>query len=74
MDAFDLSEYPCFACGGVMTHFPGGLRQCRTCDVYEMRLPEPYIPLTRTVLTVPGGEWEGLSYLDHSLGHYPSPA
>jgi hypothetical protein len=67
--------FPCFACGGETEAVRGtGTRRCRRCDVYELRRTAPYIPVVQTVRAVPSGPDAGLPYLDHSLGHYPSPA
>jgi hypothetical protein len=67
--------FPCFACGGETACVQGTrTRKCAACDIYELRHTEAYLPAARTVHAVPAGPDKGLPYLDHSRGHYPSPA
>jgi hypothetical protein len=60
----------CFSCGQPMsvTFADGGW--CPRCEVLEIR-EENYVSWT---LTVPGDPVWGVTFLDHSAGHYPSPA
>jgi hypothetical protein len=67
--------FPCFSCGGeTVPVWRTHIRRCAACDVYEMRRTKVYLPAARTVHAVPAGPDKGLPYLDHSRGHYPSPA
>jgi hypothetical protein len=65
----------CFCCGMLMNSGEiDSIGYCPACEVWEVRWSDPYIPLVRTVHAAPAGHWAGLRYLDHSRGHYPSPA
>ena len=70
----DPSPFDCFVCGRP-TNAVYGLktRVCVHCDVSELRHTEPYIPKVRTVKTQPWGKTV-LTYIDHSVEHWPSPA
>lgn len=46
---------------------------CDRCQVMEFRDPEPYFCRTRRI-TSEIFRGQEIAYLDHSSGHYPSPA
>ena len=63
----------CFSCGQPMTFIKGEhTRECRDCEVTELRLQGEYIIMTRKMTSVMffGSKVE---FTDHSLEYQPHP-
>lgn len=70
----DPRPFDCWVCGQVMLQVPRSkTRECLHCDVMELRHLTEYIPRVRTEKSLVTRDWT-VPYLDHSTGHYPSPA
>lgn len=64
---------PCFSCGRAMSFVKGEeTRECRDCEVTELRLQGDYVIMARTVTSVMF-YGEKIEFTDHSLEYRPHP-
>jgi hypothetical protein len=70
----DKVKIACFSCGEEMTFIKEGdkTRECRKCEVTELRLQGEYIIMTRQ-FTSCMFYGEEVRFADHSKVHWPHP-
>ena len=69
----DSTPIPCFSCGKPMSFIEGEkTRECRDCEVRELRLQGEYVVMTREITSVMFFG-EKVEFIDHSLEYHPHP-
>jgi len=70
----DPRPFDCWNCGRLMLQLNRSrTRICHACDVLELRHLDSYIPRVRIENALVTKDTV-IPFLDHSKGHYPSPA
>ena len=69
----DSTPIPCFSCSKLMSFIKGEqTRECKDCEVTELRLQGEYVIMTRKMTSVVFFG-EKVEFTDHSLEYRPHP-